>query len=259
MIGKGIAWIVSSARDALGKGLVAMRIKPDFITVMGTILTIAAGACFAVSIKTDEKIWCIYAGVLLFFSIACDMLDGVVARLTNHSTTFGAFLDSTMDRVSDFAIWAGMAFGYAWKDQANITFIMLSFLGFFEASMISYIKARSEDFIESCKVGYWQRGERCAAMIISAFACNPAAFVVEQSILPLFTLLRRALHAKTCLAGGTPVTNARIEGKWYHKIQPWLYPRMSWPYDIMTAGYIAFLIFARFNPANYDFIRFWLD
>lgn len=258
MIGKGIGWFVSSMRDALARLVVKLRIPPNVITVLGTIFTIGAGACFAVSIKTDEKVWCIFAGVLLYFSIACDMLDGVVARLTGRSSRFGAFLDSSMDRVSDFAIWAGLAFGYAWLEPANITFVMLAFLGFFSASMISYVKARSEDFIESCKVGYWQRGERCAAVIIAAFACNPAALVVEQSILPLFTLAHRFLHARAVMAGRKPVMNARVEGKWYHKIQPWLYPRMSWPYDIMTAVYIAFLIFARFDPAKYDFIRYWI-
>ncbi len=259
MIGKSVAWCVSTVRDSWARAAVWMGLTPNSLTILGTLLTIMAGACFALGVKTGLNRYFLIGAGLLCFSIGCDMIDGIVARLTGKATQFGAMLDSTMDRVSDFAIWAGLAFGFAWQEPANLTFIVLCLLGWLEASMISYVKARSEDFIDSCKVGYWQRGERSAATIISAFACNPAAYVVEQGILPMFTLLRRIFHARAVMAGRKPITNARIEGRWYHKIQPWLYPRMSWPYDLMTAAYIAFLVFFRIDPARWDVIRFWLD
>lgn len=257
MIGKSIGWLFSVARDALTRGLVFLRVTPNTLTVIGTLLTIAASACFAMNIKTGDWRWSLAAACWLFASSGCDMLDGAVARLGGKGTKFGALLDSTMDRVSDFAIWAGLGFGFIWRDPANLTFAGLCALGFLEAVLISYVKARAEDIIEDCSVGYWQRPERCAGTIIAAFACNMPAYVVEMSILPIFTLLRRVLHARAVMLGRSPVTRAS-EGRWYHKIQPWLYPRASWPYDLMTGVYIAWLIWAPVDPDRWDILRWWL-
>ena len=257
MIGKAIGWFFATARDLLACGLLRLGITPNALTMIGTGFTIVAGVFFALNIKTENWAFSLCAAGMLFGSFACDMLDGTVARMGKSGTPFGAVLDSAMDRISDFSIWAGLGFGFLWCNPANLTFTCLCALGFLEAVMISYVKARAEDIIDDCGVGYWQRPERSAAAIIAAFACNMPAYVVELSILPLFTLLRRILHTKAILAGRTPVTNAR-EGKWYHKIQPWLYPRASWPYDVMTGVYIAFLIWAPVKPDQWDILRWWL-
>lgn len=257
MIGKAIGWIFAAARDVLTRGLVFLRVTPNTLTILGTLLTVTAGVCFALNIKTGRWEWSLAAACWLFGSFACDMLDGAVARLGGKGSNFGALLDSTMDRISDFAIWAGLGFGFIWRNPANYTFAGLCALGFLESVMISYVKARAEDIIENCSVGYWQRPERCAATIIAAFACNMPAYVVMMSVLPMFTLLRRVLHARTLLRGRTPVTRAR-DGRWYHKLQPWLYPRASWPYDIMTGLYIAWLIFGSVDPTGWDILRRWL-
>ncbi len=258
MIGKSIGWGFAAARDALAGVLVKLRVTPNTLTIVGTFLTIGAGVCFAWNVKTGLGSWSLAAGGFLFGSFACDMLDGAVARLGRSASPFGAVLDSTMDRVSDFAIWAGLGFGFIWQNPANLTFACLCGLGFLEAVLISYVKARAEDFVESCQVGYWQRGERGAGAIIAAFACNMPAYVVMLSILPAFTLLRRVLHARAVLAGREPVTDARSQGRWYHKLQPWLYPRASWPYDIMTGVYIAWLIWGPVDPGRWDLLRSWL-
>ncbi|MBN1553588.1 MAG: CDP-alcohol phosphatidyltransferase family protein [Phycisphaerae bacterium] len=257
MIGKHIGWVFATARDALARGLIRLHVTPNTLTMIGALLTIGAGVCFALNIKTGCWEWSLSAAGFLFGSFACDMLDGTVARFAGSGTKFGALLDSTMDRISDFAIWAGLGFGFIWREPANYTFAGLCALGFLEAVMISYVKARAEDIIEDCSVGYWQRPERCAATIIAAFACNLPAYVVELSLLPIFTLLRRVLHARAVMAGHAPITSAR-RGTWRHKIQPWLYPRASWPYDIMTGAYIAWLIWGPVDPSRWDILRWWL-
>lgn len=257
MIGKSIGWCFATVRDALARGLIRLGVTPNTLTMIGTGLALVAGVCFALNIKTGDRAWSLWAACLLFGSFGCDMLDGAVARMGQSGTPFGAVLDSTMDRVGDFAIWAGLGFGFLWRDPANITFVCLCAVGFLEAVMISYVKARAEDIIDNCGVGYWQRPERCVGMIIAAFACNLPAYVIGLSILPAFTLLRRILHTRAILAGRTPVLYAR-EGKWYHKLQPWLYPRASWPYDVMSGSYIAWLIWAPVNPEQWDVLRWWL-
>ena len=98
-------------------------------------------------------------------------------------------------------------------------------------------------FIKFCTVGYWQRGERSAAILIATFAHNIPALVVQQALLPLLTVLRRIFYTKAVIEGRTPVTNVR-EGSIWLKLRLWRWPRMSLPYDVVTAINIAWLIFA---------------
>jgi CDP-diacylglycerol---glycerol-3-phosphate 3-phosphatidyltransferase len=258
MIGKTVGWFFKTWRDSWARGLVRLGVTPNALTVFGTLCSVAAGGVLGMATWTDEPRYSLLAGGFLFLAFAGDMLDGAVARIGGKSTTFGALLDSTLDRVSDFALWAGLGVGYILRDPPNVTFALLCMVGFAEAVLISYVKARAEDFVDHCGVGYWQRGERSAGIIIAAFACNPHAYVVELSILSLFTVLRRILHARALLAGRSPVTDARTRGRWYHKLQPWLYPRATWPYDLLTITYIAFLIFGPVDPDRWDLLRRWL-
>ena len=180
---------------------------------------------------------------MLILALACDMLDGAVARIGGKSTVFGGFLDSTLDRFSDFAVFAGIAIGYASLAPANITFVLLAMLSFFNSFMISYTKARAEDIIESCPVGYWQRGERSAAVLIATFANNLPALLIQQAILPMFTVLRRMLYTKAITEGRQVETDPRKGGLWL-KLLLWYWRRMSLPYDFVTGVNIAWLIFA---------------
>ncbi len=266
MIGKSRGWGFVAVRDAIARGLVKLGVTPNGLTVFGTLMMIAAGVCYALGAgqsfawsldpRGSSGAFLLLGGALVVASSACDMLDGAVARLGNKGSQFGAILDSTLDRISDFTVYAGIALYYAFHSPANPTFALLSMLCFLEAFMISYVKARAENEIDNCGVGYWVRGERTAAIIIATFAYNVPALLVQQAALPIFTLLRRIFHTRSVLRGKKPVTNAR-EGRWWDKIQPWLYPRGSWPYDVITAICIAWLIFAPVNPQRWDVIRWW--
>lgn len=251
MIGRAVGMAFATARDFLARGLVRAGVTPNTLTLTGTGFTVAAGACYALGAgahfawslaPVGANAWLLIAFGLLILSSACDMLDGAVARLGNLKTPFGAFLDSTMDRFSDFAIYGGIALYYARCQPANLTFVLLSMLAFLNAFLISYTRARAEDLIESCTVGYWQRGERSAAVLIASASYNMPALVVQQSLFPLMTVLRRMLHTRSVLAGRTPPKDIR-DASWLVRIQPWRYRRMSWPYDLITIANIAWLIF----------------
>jgi CDP-diacylglycerol---glycerol-3-phosphate 3-phosphatidyltransferase len=202
---------------------------------------------------SGHSAWLMLAGWLLILSSACDMLDGAVARLGNKKTTFGAFLDSTLDRFSDFAVFAGIAVFYAWLSPANVTFVFLSMLAFFNAFMISYSKARAEDLIPECKVGYWQRGERFAAILIGTFSYNVPGMLWQQGISPLLTVLRRVFYTKSVMDGRQPITDPR-KGGWWLKVRLWRWPRMTVPYDFITGVNIAWLIFSGI-PGDFDPMR----
>ena len=124
-----------------------------------------------------------------------------------------------------------------------MTFILGAMLAFFNAFMISYARARAEDLIEKCTVGYWQRGERSAAILIGTFSYNIPAMVAQQALLPLLTVLRRIFYTKHVLEGKPVITDPRT-GPWHLKIRLWRWPRMTVPYDIVTGLNIAWLIFA---------------
>ncbi|MCD4699425.1 MAG: CDP-alcohol phosphatidyltransferase family protein [Phycisphaerae bacterium] len=264
MIGRVIGNGFSTARDFVAGWLVKIGVSPNTLTLTGMVITAAAGLCYAIGAGSrfawtlnpcaGANAYLLLAGGLLILSSACDMLDGAVARLGNRKTAFGAFLDSTLDRYSDFAVYAGIAVYYAARSPANVTFVFLSMLAFFNAFMISYTRARAEDIIKSCSVGYWQRGERSAAILIGTFAYNVPAMVLQQAILPLMTVLRRIFHAKAVIAGKTPIIDPRGGGLWL-KIRLWRWERMTIPYDFVTAVNIAWLIFARIDP--FDLLRHW--
>jgi len=261
MIGRGIGWFFMTLRDVLARRLVAVGVTPNTLTLVGMVLTGGAGVCYAVGAGSGfgwgldpaaGNVYPLLAGALLVLAGACDILDGAVARIGGKATRFGAFLDSTLDRYSDFAVYAGIAVYYARQEPANATFVLLSMVAFFNAFLISYTRARAEDMIESCTVGYWQRGERSAAILIGTFAYNIPAMVLQQAALPLLTVLRRIVYTRSVMAGRRPVTDWR-QGPWWQKMRLWRWPRMTVPYDVITAANIAWLIF--FPVAAFDAFR----
>jgi CDP-diacylglycerol---glycerol-3-phosphate 3-phosphatidyltransferase len=255
MIGRGVGYGFSTARDAIARGLVKCRVTPNALTLAGGAITAGAGVCYALGVGRGEYAWLVWAAVLLILASACDMLDGAVARIGGKSSVFGEFLDSTLDRFSDFAIYAGIAIGYASLPTANLTFVLLAMFSFFNAITISYTKARAENLIESCPVGYWQRGERSAAVLIATFSNNIPALLVQQAILPIFTILRRMSYTKAITEGKTVVTDPRKGGLWL-KLHLWYWPRMSLQYDFVTGVNIAWLIFVPIGA--YDLLGQWL-
>jgi len=259
MIGRFVGSGFAAARDFLARGLVAVGVTPNTLTLVGAVLTAGAGVClgigagdgFAPSLRPNAgaSLYPLLAGGLLVLASACDMLDGAVARIGRKSTRFGAFLDSTIDRFSDFAVYAGLGAYYARTETANVTFVLLAMIAFFAAFMISYTRARAEDLIDRCRVGYWQRGERSTAVLVGVFAHNAPALLVQQAALPLLTVLRRVLHTRAVLSGRSPLTDPR-QGGWWLKARLWRWPRMTIPYDLVAAVNMGWLVFARFQPAD---------
>jgi len=263
MIGRAVGTSVAGLRDIVARALVRTGIPPNALTLLGMVFTAAAGVGYALGAgakfawsldPSGANAWLLVALAMLVLSSACDMLDGAVARLGNKKTAFGGFLDSTLDRYSDFAVYCGIVVYYAWRSPANVTFILLAILALVNAFMISYTKARAEDFIRDCHVGYWQRGERSAAILIGTGFYNVPAMVLQQAALPLLTVLRRILHTKAVIEGKQAIIDPR-QGGWWLKIRLWRWPRMTVPYDVVTIANIAWLVFADI-PAT-DVLRQW--
>jgi CDP-diacylglycerol---glycerol-3-phosphate 3-phosphatidyltransferase len=134
--------------------LVRHRVSPNTITTVGTLCTMAAGGIFASGhIRT--------AGWFMGLTALFDVLDGTVARRTGRSTTFGAFYDSTLDRVADGFVLGGLAVFYG-INEAHRSPVMLSvtIAGLIGTFLTSYTRARAESLGLDAKVGIMQRPER---------------------------------------------------------------------------------------------------
>ncbi len=180
-----IARPIARARDCMARRLANTGISPNWLTLLGTLLQIYVGWLFYQGHWTA-------GGLLLLFSASFDMLDGAVAKVSGRATRFGAFFDSTMDRISDMALFAGIIAHYG--QAGRPLFAALAFYCLACAVLISYIKARAENLISDCTVGLAQRPERIVLLITaSVFDCMPTGlgFIAFYSTL---TTVQRILH-----------------------------------------------------------------
>jgi CDP-diacylglycerol--glycerol-3-phosphate 3-phosphatidyltransferase len=129
-------------------------VHPNTITTFGTFCTLVAGAIFASGhIRTGG--W--FLGLTALF----DVLDGTVARRTGRSSVFGAFYDSTLDRVSDGFLMGGLVVFYAINPvHTNDVMLVITLLGLIGTFLTSYTRARAEGLGLDAKVGLLQRPER---------------------------------------------------------------------------------------------------
>ena len=130
------------------------NVSPNTITTIGTLLTVAAGVVYGTGhIMT--------AGWLMGLTAFFDVMDGEVARRTGRSTVFGAFYDSTLDRVADGALMAGLTVFYATNAiHHNIYMMVTCLVGMIATFVVSYTRARAESLGIDAKVGVMQRPER---------------------------------------------------------------------------------------------------
>src|ERR1043165_5427531 len=150
--------------DPVADWFIRRGVHPNTITAIGTACTIGGGVIFATGhIRT--------AGYFLGVTALFDVLDGTVARRSGKESVFGAFLDSTLDRFADGALFVGLATFYALDSVHRSPWMMLvCIFGLIGALMTSYIRARAEALGLDAKVGMVQRPER--VVLLSA----PQAF-----------------------------------------------------------------------------------
>jgi len=146
--------------DPVADWLVRRGVHPNTITAIGTACTVAGGAIYASGhIRTG--------GFFLGATALFDVLDGTVARRSGKSSTFGAFLDSTLDRVADGALLGGLAVFYAVNPRhSNIAMVVVCLAGLIGAYLTSYIRARAEALGLDAKVGMVQRPERIVLLSV---------------------------------------------------------------------------------------------
>ena len=151
--------------DPIAEWLIRRRVHPNTITIVGTILTVTGGIIYG----TGHISW---GGWFLGITALTDVLDGMVARRSNRTSVFGAFLDSSLDRVADGAVLGGLAVFYALNPiHHSVPMVVVCLMGIIGAFLTSYTRAKAESLGLAAKdVGFLQRAER--VVLLSA----PQAF-----------------------------------------------------------------------------------
>ncbi|WP_409483076.1 phosphatidylinositol phosphate synthase [Arsenicicoccus dermatophilus] len=141
--------------------LLSLGVSPDAVTVVGTLGVATSALWF---FPRGEFLWGTLAIVLFVFS---DTIDGVMARHSGRTSSFGAFLDSSLDRVGDAAIFGGLVLYYSRDGRQTMTAVALAVLVL--GMLVSYVRARAEGLGMRADVGIAERADRLV-LILAATA-----------------------------------------------------------------------------------------
>jgi len=157
-------------------------ISPNAVTVVGFSLTVIVAVLLAAGYLQ-------LAGILLIVAAIFDAIDGALARLVNRVTRFGAFLDSTMDRFSEAALFLGVLIHFYGRGTA--TEVILCYVTIVGSLMVSYTRARAEGLGVSVRGGLLTRFERVVILIIGLLLNQLAVALWILAPLTNFTALQR--------------------------------------------------------------------
>src|SRR6266404_441904 len=165
-------------------GLALSKIHPNVLTFLGLVINIVAAVLLGAGRFQAAGLVIIGAGLF-------DMVDGRVARETNQVTRFGGFFDSVLDRYSDLALLMGLLVYYGTINRSF--YVVLTGIVMAASVMVSYTRARAENTIPMCKVGFMERPERVVLLIIGALFDRMAPVLWVIAILGNLTVIHRML------------------------------------------------------------------
>ncbi len=164
------------------RGLALSKIHPNVLTFLGLLINIGA----AVLLALGQFRW---AGAVIIGAGLFDMVDGRVARETNRVTRFGGFFDSVLDRYSDLALLVGLLVWYGSINRWG--YVVLTAIVMTASVMVGYVRARAENTIPTCKVGFMERPERVVLLIIGALFDKMAPVLWVIAVLGNLTVVHR--------------------------------------------------------------------
>lgn len=202
----------SGLLSPVAEWLIRMRVRPNTITSTSAIIVIGAGAAFGLDLPRLGALWLLLSGLL-------DVLDGQVARAGGMVSTFGAFFDSTLDRVGEAVLFAGIAiyFQTALDQAMPVLGVGLALATLTGSFLVSYTRARAEGLGLDCKVGLAQRPERVLGVggPTLFFGAGPhgellLVIMAILTILSWITVVQRVAHVyRTTMWGESPTAGAR--------------------------------------------------
>src|SRR5271154_2860483 len=196
-IGEGGSWLLKRVVGALA----ATGITPNMFTFLGLVVNSWAAALFAMG-QFREAAW------VLFLAAFLDMADGQVARRIGRVTAFGAFLDSTLDRYSDLALYMGLVVYYTLIGRPF--YMTLAAVAMASSFMVSYSRARAESLIPTCKVGFMERPERLVLLLIGGTFNRMAQVLWVIATISTLTVIHRVVYTWQELRAGRSLPEASV-------------------------------------------------
>jgi CDP-diacylglycerol--glycerol-3-phosphate 3-phosphatidyltransferase len=182
---RGIGLFFGRIIDAIVSALALSKITPNVLTFIGLLINVWAAFLFAGGkFRTG--------GVVLIGAGLFDMVDGRVARETNQVTRFGGFFDSVLDRYSDLGVLVGLLVYYA--SISRFFYVVLTAIVMTGTVMVSYTRARAENTIPRCKVGFLERPERVVLVIVGALFGRVAQVLWVIAIMSNVTVIHRMIY-----------------------------------------------------------------
>jgi CDP-diacylglycerol---glycerol-3-phosphate 3-phosphatidyltransferase len=181
----GIGKFFGAIINRIVRWLALSKIHPNVLTFIGLVINIWAAWLFA----QGKFRW---AGAVVIGAGLFDMVDGRVARATDQVTRFGGFFDSVLDRYSDLALYMGLLVYYS--NIGRNFYVVLTAIVMTGSVMISYTRARAENAIPKCKVGFLERPERVVLIIIGALFDHMAQVLWVIAVLSNWTVIQRMIY-----------------------------------------------------------------
>jgi len=162
-------------------------IKPDALTFTGLVVNIGA----AYVIATGHFL---LGGVLVLVAGLFDLLDGALARFVKQTRKFGAILDSTIDRISEAAIFCGLLVWYMLEGSTlEVVLIFAVLIGSF---LVSYVRARAEGLGLECKIGLFTRAERVIVLAVGLMVNQIVIALLILAVFVYITVVQRLVHLR---------------------------------------------------------------
>ncbi len=173
---------------------VRFGIHPNALTMIGFGITLVSACLFGLGAFR-------WAGLVMFIGGSCDVLDGHLARETGTRSTFGALLDSTLDRYAEIAVFVGIIAFYLFNaagGELSPYWVLASVMAISGSLMVSYVRARAEGLGQDCTVGLMQRPERIICLGLGALLGEtylPVALVLI-AVVSNFTAFSRLFYIR---------------------------------------------------------------
>lgn len=174
-------WLVNPIARALGR----LRIPPNWMTALGLVVNLIVALLI---VRGHLRM----GGALTILAGLFDAFDGALARVSGQITSFGAFLDSTLDRLSEAVVYLGLLLYYA--QQGRRIEMILIYATIVGSLMVSYARARAEGLGLQCRVGLLARPERVFLLIVGLLAGIMPWMLWVLAILANLTVVQRVVY-----------------------------------------------------------------
>jgi CDP-diacylglycerol---glycerol-3-phosphate 3-phosphatidyltransferase len=199
---QGYTTVARNAASRSITGLARTRVTPNALTTSGVMLCLAASVL--VLFENRQMLLFYWLGAVVFVAgSVLDILDGALARAGGKTTPFGAFLDSTTDRISEGFMLTAIA--YVFARHGRDVFVAVTMAAVAGSFLVSYTRARAEALGLRGDVGIGSRAERVvvitAGLVLAPWGVLPWAIVLLAAT-AWITVVQRVLHVRTQLLGG---------------------------------------------------------